>query len=92
MEAVVVFFLKLTKCVDHDFNILTIRQVASSGNVSAKTALNQDEQDGLKDALNRTDIPLTSIESVVDANGATVTSKGSVVGLRGLGLNFGIRF
>ncbi len=64
----------------------------ASGNVSAKTALNQDEQDGLKDALNRTDIPLTSIESVVDANGAIVTSKGSIVGLRGLGINFGIRF
>ncbi len=64
----------------------------ASGNVNAKTPLNQDEQNGLKDALNNTDIPLTNIESVVDANGATVTSKGSVVGLRGLGLNFGIRF
>ena len=64
----------------------------ASGNVSANTPLNQDEQNGLKDALNNTDIPLTSIQSEVNANGATVTSKGSVVGLRGLGINFGIRF
>lgn len=65
---------------------------SASGNVSARTPLDPDEQVGLKDALNNTDIPLTTIESEVNANGATVTSKGGIVGLRGLGINFGIRF
>ena len=65
----------------------------ASGRVSAASDLhNPDDQDGLKKALNSTSIPLTHIENEVTATGATVTSTGTVVGIRGLGINIGFRF
>ena len=66
---------------------------AASGNVHADSDLSDpDDRKTLKKELDGTNVPLTHIESVVTPTGATVTSSGSVVGIRGLGINVGFRF
>ena len=75
-----------------DWWILGVGFGAANGNVHATTSLNVDEQKSLKDQLDRANVPMTTTSNEVNANGATVTSTGSVVGARGLGINIGIRF
>ncbi len=64
----------------------------ASGNVHADSKLSDEDQTGLKKELNGTNVPFTHIENVVTPTGATVTSSGTVVGIRGLGINVGLRF
>jgi hypothetical protein len=64
----------------------------ASGNLIAATSLNTAEQQSLRDALKNVDVPFTSIEYTVNSNGATINTTGSMAGVRGLGLNLGIRF
>jgi hypothetical protein len=63
-----------------------------SGNFVAQTALSTDEQQSVRNSLATLDIPNTTIHSDVNGNGATINSTGIMVGLRGLGINLGIRF
>lgn len=62
------------------------------GNFTAATPLTQSDQVSLKRKLESIDLAGITIKSEVNSNGATVKTSGSMVGVRGLGINFGIRF
>lgn len=64
----------------------------ATGNLSTITQLTTEEQTSIKRALDNVDIPFTKIQSQVNSNGAVVTTNGTMVGIRGLGINFGFRF
>jgi len=64
----------------------------ANGDLVATTSLDADEQASLKSELDDLDIPFTTIESEVNSNGATVTTTGNMAGVRGFGINLGIRF
>ena len=64
----------------------------ADGNLVAATPLSPNEQSSLKQELDDIEIIGTDITATVNSTGATVTTKGTVAGVRGLGLNFGIRF
>jgi hypothetical protein len=65
---------------------------SADGNFITTTPLTPTEQTALKQQLDRIDIPSTKIQSQVNATGATVTTNGTMAGIRGLGLNLGFRF
>ena len=83
---------KLGKRLTLDWWILGAGIGSASGNLVAAIALNPLEQKNLKDELDKINIPFTTIESTVNSNGAIVTTTGSMAGIRGLGINLGIRF
>ncbi len=83
---------KLSKMLYLDWWIVGASIGSASGNLNAVIALNAAEQSNLKRELDDIDIPFTTIESTVNSNGATVTTTGSMAGIRGLGINLGIRF
>lgn len=62
------------------------------GNFTAATQLTQSDQESLKRKLESISLAGITIKSEVNGNGATVKTSGSMVGIRGLGINFGIRF
>lgn len=65
---------------------------SAKGDLIAATSLNTQEQQALRDALQDLEVPFTDITYKVDANGATINTTGSMAGVRGLGINLGIRF
>ncbi|MCY7420346.1 MAG: DUF3575 domain-containing protein [Chitinophagaceae bacterium] len=83
---------KLGKRLTLDWWILGAGIGSASGSLIAATPLNALEQKNLKDELDSIDVPFTTIESTVNSNGAIVKTTGSMAGIRGLGLNLGIRF
>jgi hypothetical protein len=64
----------------------------ANGDLIAATKLNAVEQASLKNELDEIEVVGTEITSEVNSEGATVRTTGSMVGARGLGINFGIRF
>lgn len=64
----------------------------ANGNFNAQTQLSNLEQQSLKNQLDNLDVPFTTVKSEVSSNGAIVTTTGTMVGVRGLGINLGIRF
>jgi hypothetical protein len=62
------------------------------GNFTAATPLTQGDQASLKRKLESLSLAGITLKSEVNGNGATVKTSGSMVGVRGLGINFGIRF
>lgn len=82
----------LSKIIYLDWWIAGASIGAGKGNFSAKIDLTAEEQESLKNVLDKVNIPFTSIENTVNSDGARVTTKGKLVGLRGLGINLGIRF
>ncbi|MEJ7683283.1 MAG: DUF3575 domain-containing protein [Segetibacter sp.] len=62
------------------------------GNFTAATQLTPDDQVSLKRKLESISLLGITIKSEVNSNGAIVKTSGSMVGVRGLGINFGIRF
>ena len=83
---------KLGKRLTLDWWILGAGIGSASGSLIAATPLNPFEQKNLKDELDKITIPFTTIESTVNSNGATVKTNGSMAGVRGAGINLGIRF
>jgi hypothetical protein len=83
---------ELSKKIYLDWWIVGASIGGSNGSVNAVTQLAPDEQAELKHNLDNLNIPLTKIQSEVNANGATITTTGNAVGLRGLGINLGFRF
>ncbi|MCW3112399.1 MAG: hypothetical protein JWR18_795 [Segetibacter sp.] len=65
---------------------------SANGNFIAQTALSEPEQRSLRENLESIDIPFTTIKSTVTSTGATITTTGTMAGVRGLGINLGIRF
>lgn len=64
----------------------------ANGNFKADTPLTEPERVSLERELESLDIPYTKTKSQVTNSGAIVTTTGSMVGFRGLGINLGIRF
>ena len=64
----------------------------ANGNLATITALSKDEQTSLQNSLNSLNVPFTRIQSQVNDNGATITTTGTMAGVRGLGFNLGFRF
>lgn len=64
----------------------------ANGNLTAVAQLNADEQESLKSILNGIKVVGTTLTTEVNSNGAIIKSKGSMVGLRGFGINLGMRF
>lgn len=62
------------------------------GSFTAATPLSEDDQVSLKRKLESISLLGVTIKPEVNNNGATVKTSGSMVGVRGLGVNFGIRF
>jgi hypothetical protein len=83
---------RLSDRVHLDWWILGASIGGGDGNFVAATPLSSDEQTALKDQLDSVDIPFTTIQSTVNATGATITTTGNMAGVRGLGINIGIRF
>ncbi|MCW3106203.1 MAG: hypothetical protein JWQ09_709, partial [Segetibacter sp.] len=83
---------KLSNKLYLDWWIIGASIGGANGDLNAVTQLTSDEQSSLKNALDDLDIPFTEIQSQVNSNGATVTTTGSMVGVRGLGINLGFRF
>jgi hypothetical protein len=63
-----------------------------NGDLRATTPLTPDEQASLQRVLNDLDVPLTRIQTAVNNTGATITTTGTMIGVRGLGINIGFRF
>lgn len=64
----------------------------ASGTFKATIPLSEADQVSLQSALDNLNVPLTSTTSEVNSNGATISTTGSIAGVRGFGLNLGIRF
>jgi hypothetical protein len=84
--------IKLSERLYLDWWIAGASFGSAKGDIHAETKLTPDEQVGLKNTLDRVDIPFTTVESEVNGNGATIRSSGNVVGVRGFGVNLGFRF
>lgn len=63
-----------------------------SGKFTAPVQLAADDQSLLKRKLESISLSGITIESEVNSTGAIISTSGNMIGLRGLGLNFGIRF
>ncbi len=63
-----------------------------SGKFTTRVQLSAGDQASLKKELESISLSGITLTSEVNNNGAIVTSSGSTLGLRGLGINFGIRF
>ncbi len=83
---------KLSSRIYLDWWIVGASIGSAKGNLIASTSLNTFEQQELRDQLAQIDIPFTEFTYKVDGNGATVTTTGSMIGARGLGINLGFRF
>lgn len=86
---------RLGKNVTLDWWILGPNYGTANGTLSFATALSQSEQSDLKTQIEnfKNDAPLSTIQSyTVSSTGASVVAKGPWGGLRGAGLNLGIRF
>lgn len=75
-----------------DWWILGASYGGANGNLVAVTSLTPSEQESLRNEINDISVAGTEITADVNANGATVKTTGSMVGVRGLGINFGVRF
>ncbi|HSU51704.1 MAG TPA: DUF3575 domain-containing protein [Segetibacter sp.] len=64
----------------------------ANGNFTSPTQLSDVEQRALKNQLDALDVTFTTIKSEVNSSGAIINTTGTMVGVRGLGLNLGIRF
>lgn len=62
------------------------------GNFTAATPLTEGDQASLKSKLESISLLGITIKSEVNSSGAVVKTSGSMVGVRGLGINFGVRF
>lgn len=82
----------LTKCLYLDWWIVGASIGGANGNFTAQTQLSPLEQQSLKNQLDNLDIAFTTVHSEVNSNGAIVHTTGTMVGVRGLGINLGIRF
>jgi hypothetical protein len=83
---------QLSKSLYLDWWILGGSVGSGKGNLVAATALSPMEQSTLRQQLEDIDIPMTTIESEVNSNGAKIRTTGTMFGARGLGINLGIRF
>jgi hypothetical protein len=83
---------KLSKRFYLDWWIVGASFGRATGSLVAVSQLSETEQRDLKSALDDLDVPLTTLRSAVNSNGATVTTNGGIAGVRGLGINVGIRF
>lgn len=63
-----------------------------SGRLANTSRLSESDQASLKRKIESISISYTKLTSDVNSNGAIVNTSGSIVGLRGLGINLGIRF
>jgi hypothetical protein len=64
----------------------------ANGSFSTKTQLSTYEQQYLKNQLDQLDVKFTRLQSEVNSSGAVINTTGTMVGIRGLGFNLGIRF
>lgn len=64
----------------------------AGSNLKAVTQLSTSDQESLKSTLDGISIAGTKLKSDVNSNGATVTTSGNMIGVRGFGINVGIRF
>jgi hypothetical protein len=78
---------KLSKHFYPDWWIIGASIGRASADFIERTSLSTMEQTELQKVLDSLDLPFTKMKSVVDHNGATVTTSGSMDGTRGLGLN-----
>jgi hypothetical protein len=83
---------RISRSIVLDWWILGLHYGTSNGDLKVITPLTTQEQDDLEATLNGIDIPLFKIKSSVDANGATISSKGVWAGLRAFGINLGVKF
>ena len=83
---------QLSKNLYLDWWIIGASIGGANGNLAAIIQLSPDEQISLKNTIDNVNVPFTKIQSAVNSNGATVSTTGTMVGLRGLGLNIGYRF
>ena len=65
---------------------------AESGKFTNNLPLSPADQSSLKKQLESISFSGITLKSEVNSNGATVTTSGGIVGIRALGINFGIRF
>lgn len=63
-----------------------------NGNLRANTTLASDEQTALQRVLNNLDVPFTKLQSAVSNTGAAINTTGTMIGMRGLGINISFRF
>lgn len=83
---------KVAKRFAIDWWILGPNYGTSNGNIAGNKALNQQEQDALRETLmDLEDLPIVKTKSSVDANGARVDFDGPWAGLRA-GISIGFRF
>lgn len=82
---------RLGKAVYLDWWIIGGSVGTSNGLINALTALDQDEQDGLREELNNLDIPVLDYTVTVNGSGAKLDFNGPFASLRG-GLSLGIKF
>jgi len=82
---------KLSKVLYLDWWILGPNYGRSYGDIDGSVALTASEQQSLRDALDKLDIPLTKITYTVNNSGAAINFKGPWAGIRS-GLCFGFRF
>jgi hypothetical protein len=83
---------QLSNRVYLDWWIVGASAGSANGDLKAKLPLSSDEQLALQLVLNNIDVPFTRIQSSVGYDGGTIATKGTMVGLRGMGFNLGIRF
>jgi hypothetical protein len=65
---------------------------SGNGDMVAAAQLTQLEQQQLRSTLASIEIPSTEIKYDVNSSGATITTTGTMIGARGLGINIGFRF
>jgi hypothetical protein len=63
-----------------------------NGDLRANTPLTIEEQIALLIVLEDIDVPFTNIQSSTSNSGATIKTTGTMVGVRGLGINIAFRF
>jgi hypothetical protein len=83
---------KLSKMLYLDWWIIGGSVGSGKGNMVAATPLSPSEQNTLRQQLQDIELPMTTIESEVNGNGAIIRTTGTMFGARGLGINLGIRF
>ena len=86
---------RLSKSLTLDWWILGPNYGSANGTLNFASTLTPSEQTDLSNALEKikNDAPLKTIQSYkVSSTGAIVTAKGPWGGLRGLGINLGVRF
>lgn len=83
---------KLSNRLYLDWWIIGASIGSGSGDFAAVTPLSKDDQTSLQKTLNDLNVPFTKTRSQVNSNGATITTTGTMIGVRGLGINIGYRF